>query len=134
MSTADQGASSPTAHLFNPLFAQPEGSPIRELFPYLSRPGMLSLAGGYPSPSLFDAEGLQQAAMAALQQDAATSLQYGASEGQLALREALAALCATRGIACTPADMIDRKSTRLNSSHTVISYAVFCLKKQERHR
>src|SRR5256885_10807631 len=89
MSTADQGASSPTAHLFNPLFAQPEGSPIRELFPYLSRPGMLSLAGGYPSPSLFDAEGLQQAAMA------------------------------------------DRKSTRLNSSHLVISYAVFCLKKKK---
>src|SRR5260221_9554357 len=26
----------------------------------------------------------------------------------------------------------DRKSTRLNSSHTVISYAVFCLKKKER--
>src|SRR5260221_5047175 len=26
---------------------------------------------------------------------------------------------------------IDRKSTRLNSSHTVISYAVFCLKKKE---
>ena len=24
---------------------------------------------------------------------------------------------------------LDRKSTRLNSSHTVISYAVFCLKK-----
>src|SRR5437588_4178453 len=26
----------------------------------------------------------------------------------------------------------DRKSTRLNSSHTVISYAVFCLKKKSR--
>src|SRR5436190_17928315 len=26
--------------------------------------------------------------------------------------------------------IIDRKSTRLNSSHTVISYAVFCLKKK----
>src|SRR5437588_3927300 len=26
----------------------------------------------------------------------------------------------------------DRKSTRLNSSHTVISYAVFCLKKKKR--
>src|SRR5436190_9725384 len=26
----------------------------------------------------------------------------------------------------------DRKSTRLNSSHTVISYAVFCLKKKIR--
>src|SRR5437588_1908361 len=29
------------------------------------------------------------------------------------------------------ARMIDRKSTRLNSSHTVISYAVFCLKKKK---
>src|SRR5260221_4882609 len=27
---------------------------------------------------------------------------------------------------------LDRKSTRLNSSHTVISYAVFCLKKKHR--
>src|SRR5438132_7421707 len=27
-------------------------------------------------------------------------------------------------------DDTDRKSTRLNSSHTVISYAVFCLKKK----
>src|SRR5438034_2626358 len=28
----------------------------------------------------------------------------------------------------------DRKSTRLNSSHTVISYAVFCLKKKKKSR
>src|SRR5438034_6113827 len=28
------------------------------------------------------------------------------------------------------ASVRDRKSTRLNSSHTVISYAVFCLKKK----
>src|SRR5947207_12225597 len=28
-------------------------------------------------------------------------------------------------------DFLDRKSTRLNSSHTVISYAVFCLKKKK---
>src|SRR5438552_10901399 len=27
-------------------------------------------------------------------------------------------------------DQIDRKSTRLNSSHQIISYAVFCLKKK----
>src|SRR5256885_5662867 len=27
--------------------------------------------------------------------------------------------------------MVDRKSTRLNSSHLVISYAVFCLKKKK---
>src|SRR5256885_10388929 len=29
-------------------------------------------------------------------------------------------------------DGIDRKSTRLNSSHLVISYAVFCLKKKKK--
>src|SRR5260221_10703558 len=28
-------------------------------------------------------------------------------------------------------NILDRKSTRLNSSHTVISYAVFCLKKKK---
>src|SRR5438309_6266371 len=30
--------------------------------------------------------------------------------------------------------VIDRKSTRLNSSHSSISYAVFCLKKKTRRR
>src|SRR5260221_8986384 len=30
-------------------------------------------------------------------------------------------------------NMEDRKSTRLNSSHTVISYAVFCLKKKKKY-
>src|SRR5258708_35303719 len=30
-----------------------------------------------------------------------------------------------------PNDTLDRKSTRLNSSHQIISYAVFCLKKKK---
>src|SRR2546430_5950007 len=29
--------------------------------------------------------------------------------------------------------LLDRKSTRLNSSHSQISYAVFCLKKKKQH-
>src|SRR3712207_7161624 len=29
--------------------------------------------------------------------------------------------------------LLDRKSTRLNSSHANISYAVFCLKKKKKH-
>src|SRR2546426_5503635 len=33
-----------------------------------------------------------------------------------------------------PGDQQDRKSTRLNSSHLVISYAVFCLKKKTTHK
>src|SRR5256885_7211149 len=32
---------------------------------------------------------------------------------------------------CRRAGNLDRKSTRLNSSHLVISYAVFCLKKKK---
>src|SRR5437588_8008514 len=35
-----------------------------------------------------------------------------------------------RGPGGRPDALPDRKSTRLNSSHTVISYAVFCLKKK----
>src|SRR5438094_3375805 len=31
----------------------------------------------------------------------------------------------------TPTPLLDRKSTRLNSSHRTISYAVFCLKKKK---
>src|SRR5690606_40018182 len=35
---------------------------------------------------------------------------------------------------CPAADVTDRKSTRLNSSHVKISYAVFCLKKKKLSR
>src|SRR5437588_5117045 len=49
-------------------------------------------------------------------------------------------LVAPRALGARPRDQaevqeglarLDRKSTRLNSSHTVISYAVFCLKKKK---
>src|SRR5437588_6982271 len=38
--------------------------------------------------------------------------------------------CWTRVVRGNADPVLDRKSTRLNSSHTVISYAVFCLKKK----
>src|SRR3712207_7441614 len=38
--------------------------------------------------------------------------------------------CCTPQAAATPIVTRDRKSTRLNSSHANISYAVFCLKKK----
>src|SRR5207245_11776798 len=37
-------------------------------------------------------------------------------------------------IYCCNSEHIDRKSTRLNSSHGSISYAVFCLKKKTRNQ
>src|SRR2546426_5654771 len=41
-------------------------------------------------------------------------------------------LAVTRFDAAIQALGVDRKSTRLNSSHLVISYAVFCLKKKKK--
>src|SRR5260221_7436430 len=38
--------------------------------------------------------------------------------------------CWLLAVGCWLLAVGDRKSTRLNSSHTVISYAVFCLKKK----
>src|SRR5437773_9313075 len=38
----------------------------------------------------------------------------------------------SNGIMPRPSAPLDRKSTRLNSSHITISYAVFCLKKKKK--
>src|SRR3712207_8771043 len=38
---------------------------------------------------------------------------------------------AVRTLHCPESPFLDRKSTRLNSSHANISYAVFCLKKKK---
>lgn len=91
--------------LFAPAFANPAGSPIRELFPYMSRPGFISFAGGYPSPSLFDTEGIAQAVQRTCS-GLAGSLQYGATEGLAALKEQLLLLCARRGVTCSADEML----------------------------
>src|SRR3712207_6877472 len=44
-----------------------------------------------------------------------------------------AVLAAAERFGLSGADTLDRKSTRLNSSHANISYAVFCLKKKKRY-
>src|SRR5260221_3583202 len=71
-----------------------------------------------------------EATEAALREDA----DLLSAEESAALRSELDALRKT--LSCTDhrtiKSGIDRKSTRLNSSHTVISYAVFCLKKKKK--
>jgi len=66
---------------------------------------------------------------------------------EAAVIEALMARCASHGydrvkpplvefetsLFAGPGGAIDRKSTRLNSSHITISYAVFCLKKKKEY-
>src|SRR5438270_8630879 len=64
--------------------------------------------------------------------------QYGQYQSRAALRHrgiavarpAPAGAAAREAGAVRARDVVDRKSTRLNSSHSQISYAVFCLKKK----
>src|SRR5690606_41874408 len=56
-------------------------------------------------------------------QIAAITIDGDAAAGSAAIRQCQGA---------EAADRLDRKSTRLNSSHVKISYAVFCLKKKRR--
>jgi 2-aminoadipate transaminase len=86
-------------YAFARAYKAPRGSAIRELFPYLSLPDMISFAGGYPSPALFDTEGLHAAMEHAMRAPPAEWLQYANTQGELSLREALVAWMARRGIA-----------------------------------
>lgn len=74
-----------------------ETSAIRELFKLLGKPGIISFAGGFPDPSLFDVDGIREAVNNALTHDSGAALQYGATEGFNPLREQLAALMAQKG-------------------------------------
>src|SRR5438132_4194604 len=55
----------------------------------------------------------------------------GYANGQIGLFAGAVALVLLLAVANVATD---RKSTRLNSSHTVISYAVFCLKKKKKKK
>src|SRR5690606_40075353 len=59
------------------------------------------------------------------------SVNYGVAQYASTIVQALAQACAEAGLR---QPRIDRKSTRLNSSHVKISYAVFCLKKKSGSR
>lgn len=74
-----------------------ETSAIRELFKLLGKPGIVSFAGGFPDPAMFDVAGIQEASNKALTEEPGGTLQYGATEGYGPLREQLAAFMATKG-------------------------------------
>jgi DNA-binding transcriptional MocR family regulator len=74
-----------------------ETSAIRELFKLLGKPGIISFAGGFPDPALFDVQGISQASQAVLAESPGPVLQYGATEGYQPLREAIATFMAGKG-------------------------------------
>lgn len=70
-------------------------SAIRELLKVISRPGMISFAGGLPAPELFPAAELRAAADRLLAERPRNALQYGETEGVPGLRDWIARQAST---------------------------------------
>lgn len=85
---------------------QVETSAIRELFKLLGKPGIISFAGGFPDPALFDVAGIQAACSLALSHEPGSALQYGATEGYQPLREQLSAFLSSKGMAVTAPELV----------------------------
>lgn len=83
-----------------------ETSAIRELFKLLGKPGIISFAGGFPDPALFDVQGIQQATEAVLAGQASAVLQYGATEGYQPLREGISRFMGNKGAEVTSEGLI----------------------------
>ena len=83
-----------------------ETSAIRELFKLLGKPGIISFAGGFPDPAMFDVEGIQEASGKALAEDPGAALQYGATEGFGPLRDQLASFMGTKDVTVTANELI----------------------------
>jgi DNA-binding transcriptional MocR family regulator len=83
-----------------------ETSAIRELFKLLGKPGIISFAGGFPDPALFDAEGIRMAADAVLSTHPGPVLQYGATEGYEPLRAGIGTFMRAKGATVSPGGLI----------------------------
>ena len=83
-----------------------ETSAIRELFKLLGKPGIISFAGGFPDPAMFDVQGIQEASSRALTEEPGAALQYGATEGYQPLREQLSAFMASKGATVAASELI----------------------------
>ena len=64
-------------------------SAIREILKVLSKPGIVSLAGGLPAPEAFPMEKMKVLCERVLQKHGTAALQYGTTEGFLPLKDAL---------------------------------------------
>jgi len=62
-------------------------SVIREILKVTDKPGIISFAGGLPSPETFPVDAFAEACARVLRDDGQAALQYAASEGHTPLRE-----------------------------------------------
>ncbi|MEU3891098.1 PLP-dependent aminotransferase family protein [Streptomyces sp. NPDC029041] len=99
----------PTHSPVPPLAARAQavgGSPVRDILAVTARPEVINFAGGLPAPELFDAHGIAAAYEAVLAEAPARALQYSTTEGEPALRDALAARTTARGLPTGPDDLL----------------------------
>ncbi len=75
-------------------------SVIREILKVTERPGIISLAGGLPSPDSFPVEAMRAASDKVLRDTPREALQYAASEGFAPLREWVAQHMQGQGLRC----------------------------------
>ena len=81
-------------------------SPVRDILALSASLDIISFAGGFPAPELFDAEGLRAAFDAVLTSQARRVLQYSPTEGDPDLRAAIAARCTADGVQTWPEDLL----------------------------
>jgi len=67
-----------------------KGSAIRELLKITEQPDIISFGGGLPAPDVFPVEAFKRACIYVLENESATALQYGSTEGYTPLREMIA--------------------------------------------
>jgi 2-aminoadipate transaminase len=77
-------------------------SVIREILKVTEKPGIISFAGGLPSPQTFPIDAMREASERVLRDDGKAALQYAASEGYAPLREWVAQDLLKQGMHVSP--------------------------------
>ena len=77
-------------------------SVIREILKITEKPGIISFAGGLPSPLTFPIDAMREASERVLKDDGKAALQYAASEGYAPLREWVAQDLLKQGMHVSP--------------------------------
>jgi 2-aminoadipate transaminase len=96
----------PWTGLFAHRLDRVKASTIRELLKLLTRPEVISFAGGLPAPELFPIEEIEAATRRVLAERGREALQYGTTEGYLPLRELLVRHMRRYGVEVTPANVL----------------------------
>ncbi|GAB1472840.1 hypothetical protein MASR2M69_02810 [Bacteroidota bacterium] len=87
-------------------------SPARNILAGLNQKELISFAGGYPNPDTFPVEDLKIITEEVLNKNGAKALQYGPTEGDPALREAIAARYRSKGIAADASNIVITTSSQ----------------------